>query len=78
MVNLPGLAPSRDWLWATLVRERLEPLTGTPEEIATELRAYADLGVSRVQVWLDPSSLAGVEAFAPVLDLLGPVRTESR
>ena len=77
MVDLPGLGPSRDWLWATLIREPLEPLTGTPEEIAAELRAYEDLGVSRVQVWLDPSGLAGVEAFAPVLDLLGPARTES-
>jgi alkanesulfonate monooxygenase SsuD/methylene tetrahydromethanopterin reductase-like flavin-dependent oxidoreductase (luciferase family) len=44
--------------------------TGTPREIADILRAFAHAGVSHVQVWLDPYSLAGIDAFAPVLDLL--------
>jgi len=46
------------------------PLRGTPEEIAAELRAYAAEGISHVQVYLDPMTLAGVEAFAPVLEAL--------
>ena len=44
---------------------------GTPEELAGVLRAYAAAGFSEVQMWLNPCSIAGIEAFAPVLDLLG-------
>jgi alkanesulfonate monooxygenase SsuD/methylene tetrahydromethanopterin reductase-like flavin-dependent oxidoreductase (luciferase family) len=47
-----------------------EPLTGSPEELAASLRAFAREGISHVQVWLTPHTLAGVEAFAPVLELL--------
>jgi alkanesulfonate monooxygenase SsuD/methylene tetrahydromethanopterin reductase-like flavin-dependent oxidoreductase (luciferase family) len=43
------------------------PLTGTPAEIAAGLRAYADAGLSHVQIWLEPNTPAGIEAFAPVL-----------
>jgi probable F420-dependent oxidoreductase len=46
------------------------PLTGTPEEIAAGLREYADVGVSHVQVWLEPNTPAGIEAFGRVLDEL--------
>lgn len=70
MVDLPGLGPSTDWLWAKRVREPNRPLTGSAEEIAAELQACADLGITQAQVWLDPPGLAGVEAFAPVLELL--------
>ena len=44
--------------------------SGQPEELAAHLRAYAAEGIEHVQVWLDPCTLAGVEAFAPVLELL--------
>jgi len=44
--------------------------TGSPQEIADVLRAFAHAGVSHVQVWLDPCSAAGIEAFAPALELL--------
>lgn len=44
------------------------PPTGTPEELASLLCDYADAGISHVQVWLDPSDLRGLDAFAPVLD----------
>ena len=47
-----------------------EPITGSAEEIATELRQYADIGISHVQVWLEPNTVAGIELFAPVLDIL--------
>lgn len=46
------------------------PLSGTPEEIAEELRAYARLGISHVQLLPDPNTAASLEALAPVLELL--------
>ncbi len=45
-------------------------LSGSAEELATALRAYAKAGITHIQVWLDPNTVAGVEAFAPVLQLL--------
>jgi alkanesulfonate monooxygenase SsuD/methylene tetrahydromethanopterin reductase-like flavin-dependent oxidoreductase (luciferase family) len=46
------------------------PLAGTPAEIAAGLRAYAAAGLSHLQVWLEPNTPAGIEAFAPVLEAL--------
>jgi probable F420-dependent oxidoreductase len=46
------------------------PLTGTPEELAAAIRRYAQARVEHMMVWIDHVSLAGIEAFAPVLDLL--------
>ena len=46
------------------------PLTGSPAEIAAGLHAYADAGLSHVQIWLEPNTPAGIEAFAPVLEEL--------
>jgi alkanesulfonate monooxygenase SsuD/methylene tetrahydromethanopterin reductase-like flavin-dependent oxidoreductase (luciferase family) len=45
-------------------------LTGTPEELAGEMRAYADLGVSHIQLYPDPCTVAGIEALAPMLEIL--------
>jgi len=47
-----------------------ETITGTPEQMADTFRAFAGEGISHVQIWLTPTSSAGVEAFAPVLELL--------
>lgn len=47
-----------------------EPLAGSPPELAESLRAFAREGISHVQVVLAPNTLAGIEAFAPVLELL--------
>lgn len=41
-----------------------------PEETAELLRAYAAEGISHVQLVLDPNTLRGIEAVAPVLELL--------
>lgn len=46
-------------------RASMKPLTGSSEEIAAGLRAFARAGVARVQLWLAPSTLAGIDAFAP-------------
>ena len=43
---------------------------GTPGELAEILRAHAAAGFDRVQVWLNPMSVEGIDAFAPVLGLL--------
>ena len=43
------------------------PLTGSPADIAAGLRAHAAAGLDHVQVWLEPNTPAGIEAFAPVL-----------
>jgi probable F420-dependent oxidoreductase len=48
----------------------VDPLTGSAEEIAAGLRAYADYGVSHLQVRLEPNTPAGIAAFAPVLEAL--------
>jgi probable F420-dependent oxidoreductase len=46
------------------------PLTGSPADIAAGLRAHAEAGLSHVQIWLEPNTPAGIEAFAPVLEEL--------
>jgi alkanesulfonate monooxygenase SsuD/methylene tetrahydromethanopterin reductase-like flavin-dependent oxidoreductase (luciferase family) len=51
-------------------REGWNALTGSPEALAEGLRGYARAGFSHVQLWLEPATIAGIEAFAPVLDLL--------
>jgi len=45
-------------------------LTGTPEEIAAGLRAYHDEGIEHIQVHVLPMTAAGIEKFAPVLEVL--------
>ncbi|MFN8591869.1 MAG: LLM class flavin-dependent oxidoreductase [Thermomicrobiales bacterium] len=43
------------------------PIRGEPEVIADALRAYAAAGISHVQLRIDPNSVDGVLALAPVL-----------
>ncbi len=45
-------------------------IRGDPDAIATELRRFADLGIDHLQVQLRPRTLAGLEAFAPVIERL--------
>jgi alkanesulfonate monooxygenase SsuD/methylene tetrahydromethanopterin reductase-like flavin-dependent oxidoreductase (luciferase family) len=47
-----------------------EPLRGEAGAIAEALRSFAREGISQVQILLSPSTVAGVEAFALVLELL--------
>ena len=51
-------------------RMAVPPLTGTPEMMAAELRAYAAAGIGHVQLVVDPITEASVAALAPVLELL--------
>jgi alkanesulfonate monooxygenase SsuD/methylene tetrahydromethanopterin reductase-like flavin-dependent oxidoreductase (luciferase family) len=70
MVDLPGWEsrPGRDWI--TDLRADVGPATGSAEHLAAVLRGYAAAGIDHVQVLLAPNTLAGIEAFAPVLERL--------
>jgi alkanesulfonate monooxygenase SsuD/methylene tetrahydromethanopterin reductase-like flavin-dependent oxidoreductase (luciferase family) len=48
-------------------------LTGSAEELAEALRAYARAGIGHVQLVLDPNTIGAIEEFAPVLELLDQV-----
>jgi alkanesulfonate monooxygenase SsuD/methylene tetrahydromethanopterin reductase-like flavin-dependent oxidoreductase (luciferase family) len=50
---------------------RLPPLSGNAEQIADTLRDLASSGVSHAQITTIPMTIASIEAFAPVLELLG-------
>jgi alkanesulfonate monooxygenase SsuD/methylene tetrahydromethanopterin reductase-like flavin-dependent oxidoreductase (luciferase family) len=45
-----------------------EPLTGSPMAIADALRGFAREGISHVQIVHAPNTVAGIEAFAPILE----------
>jgi alkanesulfonate monooxygenase SsuD/methylene tetrahydromethanopterin reductase-like flavin-dependent oxidoreductase (luciferase family) len=62
VVDLPsaGVTWRQDW----------GPLTGSSEMLAESLRSYALEGITHVQVWLEPATPAGIEEFAPVLEML--------
>jgi len=47
-----------------------EPLTGSPAAIADALRGFAREGISHIQVVHVPNTVAGIEAFAPILEQL--------
>jgi probable F420-dependent oxidoreductase len=70
MIEIAEATPNHDWIWARLLREQLEPVTGSAEDIAEVLRAFGQLGTTHVQAWLNPATIAGLEAFAPVLGYL--------
>jgi probable F420-dependent oxidoreductase len=67
-VDVTGHADPGDH-WVADVRAG-RALSGSHEESATAFRAYAANGIGHIQVWLDPSTVAGIQAFAPVLDML--------
>lgn len=63
-------AGSPVWLPAGNLFGPLEPLRGSPEEIVDGLLGFAREGITHLQVWLAPNTPAGIEAFAPVLEIL--------
>ncbi len=46
------------------------PLRGNAAELAAQLRAYADAGVTHLQIWPEPNTFAGIESFGRVLEEL--------
>jgi alkanesulfonate monooxygenase SsuD/methylene tetrahydromethanopterin reductase-like flavin-dependent oxidoreductase (luciferase family) len=67
-VRLPGGAGRT--MGGTTTTDRIRPLTGEPETMADELRAYAAAGLAEVQLVLDPIDRPAIERFARVLALL--------
>jgi alkanesulfonate monooxygenase SsuD/methylene tetrahydromethanopterin reductase-like flavin-dependent oxidoreductase (luciferase family) len=50
--------------------QEVPSLTGSPEELAEEFRAYAEAGVSHIQLYPDPCTVEGIERLAPTLEIL--------
>jgi probable F420-dependent oxidoreductase len=50
-------------------KQESEPISGSHEDIAEELSAFARAGVSHIQVVLDPIDTEGVEELAEILSL---------
>jgi probable F420-dependent oxidoreductase len=46
------------------------PLRGTNEDIAAAIARYAEVGVSHVQLVIDPITVESIEAFGPILEIL--------
>jgi probable F420-dependent oxidoreductase len=51
-------------------QEKAPALRGSPEELATSLRAFADEGISHVQLVIDPITVSSIEHLAPALRAL--------
>jgi alkanesulfonate monooxygenase SsuD/methylene tetrahydromethanopterin reductase-like flavin-dependent oxidoreductase (luciferase family) len=47
-----------------------DPLTGSPEEIAAGIRAFAAEGISHLQMYLVPNTIQSIERFGAVLEIL--------
>lgn len=68
LVQLPG--GTGRTMGDTSDSQQVRPLTGSPEELAAGLRAYADAGITEVQLVLDPITAGSIEALRPVLAAL--------
>jgi alkanesulfonate monooxygenase SsuD/methylene tetrahydromethanopterin reductase-like flavin-dependent oxidoreductase (luciferase family) len=67
VVNLP-MAQAQSGQHSSAQGRQLEPTS--PEQVAETLRSYARLGLFHVQLWLVPNTIASLEWFKAVLDLL--------
>ena len=56
------------------VRSYGDAITGSPDEVAELFRELARAGISHLQVVVWPHTLAGLEAFSPVLEALDQTR----
>ena len=62
-VKLPGHAyPART--------ANVEPIAGSPAEIAEQLHAFTALGVTHIQIFLVPPTIEGLDYIAPAIELL--------
>lgn len=62
-----NLSMGQSWQRSSAQGQQRPP---SPEEIAETLCGYAREGLSHVQLWLVPNTIASLEWFRPVLDLL--------
>jgi probable F420-dependent oxidoreductase len=70
LIDLPGSERSEIPAWVRAYRSSRALAGGTPEELAECLKAFAHAGINHVQLWLEPNTMAGIDAFQPVLELL--------
>jgi alkanesulfonate monooxygenase SsuD/methylene tetrahydromethanopterin reductase-like flavin-dependent oxidoreductase (luciferase family) len=68
LVQLPG--GTGRTMGDTSPDQQVRPLAGAPAEIAAGLRAYAEAGITEVQLVLDPITAGSIEALRPVLAAL--------
>jgi len=66
-VQLPG---GRGRVQGDRQRDPAPAISGSAAEIARSLAAFADVGISHVQLVLDPITKASIAALAPVLEIL--------
>lgn len=64
------LTGGRGRIQGDFARLQSSPLEGDSGSLAEALRAYAREGIGHVQLVVDPMTLASLEEFAPVLELL--------
>lgn len=71
-IDLPGYEtdPSIDWVRKFRLSTGAPARAETFEEAAELLRGFAAAGIHHVQLWIEPNSMAGVEAVARVLEIL--------
>ena len=55
---------------ASMDSDTTVPLTGSPEEIAAGLQAFADEGIRHIQIYLVPNTLETIELFRKVLEAM--------
>jgi probable F420-dependent oxidoreductase len=68
LVELPGAIGRRSG--DTPEDEAARPVKGSPEQMAAELRRYAEVGIAEVQLVVDPIDRASLDRLGPVLELL--------
>ncbi|HLO34894.1 MAG TPA: hypothetical protein VK194_02375 [Candidatus Deferrimicrobium sp.] len=49
---------------------RASRLSGTAEEMADAVRAFRNAGFTRVELMLDPGTMAALDSLAPVVELV--------
>jgi alkanesulfonate monooxygenase SsuD/methylene tetrahydromethanopterin reductase-like flavin-dependent oxidoreductase (luciferase family) len=70
-IDLPGFDADVDppsWVWRFRRTRLRAPFSGSVKNMTEHLRSFAQAGLSHIPVWLDPLSMAGIDAFAPVLE----------
>jgi probable F420-dependent oxidoreductase len=70
LIDLPGSETGHVPGWVRAHRSARPVLSGTTEELGRHLRAFARAGIANVQVWLEPNTIDGIDAFQPVLEML--------
>jgi probable F420-dependent oxidoreductase len=70
LIDLPGFESSQSPAEVRAHRVSRGAVTGSQEELAEHLTAFAREGIDHVQLWLEPNTIAGIDAFHPVLEML--------